>query len=100
MTDWPELTPRDAYNDTLTRNVCPEDWVNPTPAGRYNLVVIGAGAAGLITAAVAAGLAARQVRHRRDPQRDPRVGLPRERGTRDRLLLPLGTGLRQRHAVG
>lgn len=59
MTDWPELTPRDAYNDTLTRNVCPEDWVNPTPAGRYNLVVIGAGAAGLITAAVAAGLGAR-----------------------------------------
>ncbi|MEE2678212.1 MAG: mercuric reductase [Myxococcota bacterium] len=59
MTDWPELTPLDAHNDTLTRNVCPEDWVNPTPQGRYNLVVIGAGAAGLITSAVAAGLGAR-----------------------------------------
>ena len=59
MNDWPELTPLDEYNRTLSRNVAPEDWVNPEPSGRYNLVVIGAGAAGLITAAVAAGLGAR-----------------------------------------
>src|SRR5262249_51015378 len=32
---------------------------NPTPAGRYNLVVIGAGTAGLVTAAAAAGLGAK-----------------------------------------
>ncbi|MDD2337298.1 MAG: mercuric reductase, partial [Geobacteraceae bacterium] len=35
------------------------DWVNPEPASRYNMVVIGAGTAGLVTAAGAAGLGAR-----------------------------------------
>ncbi|MFN5957668.1 MAG: FAD-dependent oxidoreductase, partial [Planctomyces sp.] len=34
-------------------------WVNPQPAGRYNMVVIGGGTAGLVTAAGAAGLGAR-----------------------------------------
>jgi pyruvate/2-oxoglutarate dehydrogenase complex dihydrolipoamide dehydrogenase (E3) component len=33
--------------------------VNPEPAGRYNLVVLGAGTAGLVTAAGAAGLGAK-----------------------------------------
>jgi pyruvate/2-oxoglutarate dehydrogenase complex dihydrolipoamide dehydrogenase (E3) component len=33
--------------------------VNPTPSGRYNLVVIGGGTAGLVTAAGAAGLGAK-----------------------------------------
>ena len=37
----------------------PRDWINPEPAGRYNLVVIGAGTAGLVTAGGAAGLGAR-----------------------------------------
>ena len=32
------------------------DWANPEPAGRYNLVVVGAGTAGLISAAGAAWL--------------------------------------------
>lgn len=41
------------------RNVHPADWVNPEPASRYNLVVIGAGTAGLVCAAGAAGLGAR-----------------------------------------
>src|SRR5262249_986227 len=40
-------------------NVHPGDWVNPTPAPRYNLVVIGAGTAGLVSAAGAAGLGAK-----------------------------------------
>ena len=53
------LTPDDTYNRQLTGNVHPPDWQNPTPDGRYNLVVIGAGTAGLVTAAVAAGLGAR-----------------------------------------
>jgi pyruvate/2-oxoglutarate dehydrogenase complex dihydrolipoamide dehydrogenase (E3) component len=35
------------------------EWINPQPADRYNLVVIGAGTAGLICAAGAAGLGAR-----------------------------------------
>jgi len=59
MNDWPELAPLDAHNRTLIGNVRPEAWVNPEPSGRYNLVVIGAGAAGLITSAVAAGLGAK-----------------------------------------
>jgi pyruvate/2-oxoglutarate dehydrogenase complex dihydrolipoamide dehydrogenase (E3) component len=40
-------------------NVHPPDWVNPDAAGRYNLVVLGAGTAGLVTAAGAAGLGAK-----------------------------------------
>ncbi len=39
--------------------VFPAGWRNPTPAGRYNLVVIGAGPAGLIASIAAAGLGAR-----------------------------------------
>ena len=38
----------------------PPDWVNPEPSGRYNIVIIGAGTAGLVTAAIAdAGLGGR-----------------------------------------
>lgn len=43
----------------LAANVRPADWTNPDPASCYNLVVIGAGSAGLVTAAGAAGLGAR-----------------------------------------
>jgi pyruvate/2-oxoglutarate dehydrogenase complex dihydrolipoamide dehydrogenase (E3) component len=53
------VEPWDAHNQALVANVHPEDWANPEPAGRYNLVVIGAGTAGLVTAAGAAGLGAR-----------------------------------------
>ncbi|MEN8184007.1 MAG: mercuric reductase [Myxococcota bacterium] len=55
----PEVEPRDEHNQQLLANVHPSDWTNPEPADRYNLVVIGAGTGGLITAAVAAGLGAR-----------------------------------------
>ena len=54
-----DVSPRDEHNQMLLRNVHPPDWTNPAPAGRYNLVVIGAGAAGLVTAAGAAGLGAK-----------------------------------------
>jgi pyruvate/2-oxoglutarate dehydrogenase complex dihydrolipoamide dehydrogenase (E3) component len=37
----------------------PRDWKNPIPSGSYNLVVVGAGPAGLVCAAGAAGLGAR-----------------------------------------
>jgi len=40
-------------------HVHPVDWTNPTPEGPYNLVVIGAGTAGLVTASAAAGLGAK-----------------------------------------
>jgi len=54
-----EVLPPDKYNATLVSNVHPPDWKNPEPAPRYNLVVIGAGTAGLVTAAGAAGLGAK-----------------------------------------
>ena len=54
-----QIQPDDVFNARLSSNVHPADWVNPEPAGRYNLVVIGAGTAGLIAAAGAAGLGAR-----------------------------------------
>ena len=57
--DLEELQPLDDHNLRLAANVRPEDWSNPKPRGRYNLVVIGAGTAGLVTAAGAAGLGAR-----------------------------------------
>src|SRR6266540_1399695 len=53
------LAPLDIYNQELVANVHPPDWKNPEPAARYNLVVIGAGTAGLVTAAGAAGLGAK-----------------------------------------
>jgi pyruvate/2-oxoglutarate dehydrogenase complex dihydrolipoamide dehydrogenase (E3) component len=59
MTDAIQVLPADAYNEALVRNVHPRDWVNPEPAPRYNLVVLGAGTAGLVSAAGAAGLGAR-----------------------------------------
>ncbi|MFZ5862660.1 MAG: mercuric reductase [Nitrospirota bacterium] len=55
----PMVLPDDEYNQRLVGNVHPPGWVNPTPTGRYNLVVIGAGTAGLVTAAIAAGLGAK-----------------------------------------
>ena len=53
------LTPDDEHNRALLANVHPPAWRNPEPAGRYNLVVVGAGSAGLVMAAVGAGLGAR-----------------------------------------
>ncbi len=59
MSELPPVHPLDAHNRELLANVHPRDWENPTPSGRYNLVVVGAGSAGLISAAIAAGLGAR-----------------------------------------
>jgi pyruvate/2-oxoglutarate dehydrogenase complex dihydrolipoamide dehydrogenase (E3) component/uncharacterized membrane protein YdjX (TVP38/TMEM64 family) len=53
------VEPADAHNARLVSYVHPPDWQNPTPAPSYNLVVIGAGTAGLVTAAGAAGLGAK-----------------------------------------
>ena len=53
------VMPTDAYNEALVANVHPPDWKNPEPAPRYHLVVIGAGTAGLVSAAGAAGLGAK-----------------------------------------
>jgi pyruvate/2-oxoglutarate dehydrogenase complex dihydrolipoamide dehydrogenase (E3) component len=62
----PALEPLNEYNRKLQDNVHPADWQNPTPSGRYNLVVIGAGTAGLVTAAGAAGLGAKVALIERD----------------------------------
>ncbi|MDF5723124.1 MAG: mercuric reductase [Rhizonema sp. PD37] len=48
--------PMDEYNQKLVSYVHPNTWVNPKPASNYDLVVIGAGTAGLVVAAGAAGL--------------------------------------------
>lgn len=56
MNDKVNILPEDPYNRELASNVHPPDWVNPEPARVYNMVVIGAGTAGLVTAAGAAGL--------------------------------------------
>lgn len=53
------ILPQDTYNQELVNNVHPPQWRNPTPSGRYNLVVIGAGTAGLVTAAIASALGAK-----------------------------------------
>lgn len=53
------LLPNDEYNRKLESDVHPPDYVNPQPAPKYNLVVIGAGTAGLVTAAGAAGMGAK-----------------------------------------
>ncbi len=54
-----EFLPNDPHDARLRAQVHPSDWVNPSPAPRYNLVVVGAGTAGLVAAAGAAGLGAR-----------------------------------------
>ncbi|HTL88722.1 MAG TPA: FAD-dependent oxidoreductase, partial [Leptolyngbya sp.] len=50
------ISPLDEYNKLLVSRVHPLDWINPQPVDRYDLVVIGAGTAGLVVAAGAAGL--------------------------------------------
>lgn len=49
----------------LVRHVHPPDWTNPEPADRYDLVVLGGGTAGLVSAMGAAGLGARVATYRR-----------------------------------
>ncbi len=59
LNDIPAIAPLDEHNEKLVANVHPSGWVNPEPPSRYNLVVLGAGTAGLVTAAGAAGLGAK-----------------------------------------
>jgi pyruvate/2-oxoglutarate dehydrogenase complex dihydrolipoamide dehydrogenase (E3) component/uncharacterized membrane protein YdjX (TVP38/TMEM64 family) len=49
----------DAHDKQLIENCHPPRWTNPTPAKKYNLVVIGGGTAGLVSAAGAVGLGAK-----------------------------------------
>ena len=54
-----QLTPFNEHNQALEANVHPPNWKNPAADRPYHLVIIGAGTAGLVTAAGAAGLGAR-----------------------------------------
>ena len=47
------------HDKRLLENCHPPKWVNPTPSGKYNLVVIGGGTAGLVCAAGAAAVGAK-----------------------------------------
>jgi len=53
------MLPDDPFDRVLLENVRPSGWQSPKPQDRYDLVVIGAGTAGLISASGAAGLGAR-----------------------------------------
>ncbi len=53
------VLPLDAANQMLLQAVHPSDWENPEPRDVYDLVVVGGGTAGLVSAVGAAGLGAR-----------------------------------------
>jgi len=46
-----DVSPLDEHNVKLLDNTRPRRWIDPTPKARYNLVVIGAGSGGLVSAA-------------------------------------------------
>lgn len=54
-----KVSPLDEHNIKLLDNVHPANWKDPEPAAKYNLVVIGAGAGGLVSAAGSAGVGAK-----------------------------------------
>ena len=53
------VSPLDEHNTRFLDFLHPKAWVDPKPKPSYNLVVIGAGAGGLVSAAGAAGVGAR-----------------------------------------
>ncbi len=59
ISDLIQLQPFDEFNQRLQSHVHPSDWINPVPSGRYNLVVVGAGTAGLVAAIGAASMGAK-----------------------------------------
>lgn len=52
------ISPLDEHNARLLDNVHPKEWIDPEPKPTYNMVVIGAGAGGLVSSAAAAGVGA------------------------------------------
>ena len=52
----PKLLPADKHNAELLANAHPAGWKNPVPTGKYDLIAIGGGTAGIISALGTAGL--------------------------------------------
>lgn len=59
MEDLCHPMPMDTFNQELVDHVHPENWQNPLPTQTYDLVVIGAGSAGLVAAIGGARLGAK-----------------------------------------
>jgi hypothetical protein len=57
--DEAEATPSDQYNTALISNVHPPSYSNPKPFDEYDLVVVGAGVAGLLSVIMASALGAK-----------------------------------------
>ena len=55
----PRPSPDESYNRALLHSGRPERWRNPAPAGQYNLVIVGAGPAGVFAARAAAAAGAK-----------------------------------------
>jgi hypothetical protein len=64
--DSPSTARQDAHERERLANGHPAGWRNPQPSGRYGLVVVGAGTAGLVAAHAAAALGARVALIERD----------------------------------
>jgi pyruvate/2-oxoglutarate dehydrogenase complex dihydrolipoamide dehydrogenase (E3) component len=59
LSEYGTIEPADRWNRALLEHAHPPGWRNPDPAARYDLVVLGGGTAGLVSAIVSAGLGAR-----------------------------------------
>ena len=60
------VLPDDSYNSALLENAHPPVWRNPEPRDKYNLVIVGAGPAGIITARAAVAVGAKVALIERD----------------------------------
>src|SRR5271168_3242553 len=56
----------DSSNRALLKNAHPPAWRNPDPVGKYNLAIVGAGPAGIVTARAAVALGAKVALIERD----------------------------------
>ena len=92
--------PHDDSEATRLANVQPADWRNPDPASLYDLVVLGAGTAGLVSAAGAAGIGARVARPGEGPEEvriDPGPGVGGRAAPR--ILLRIDPGRDDQHCA-
>ncbi|HEX5447458.1 MAG TPA: mercuric reductase [Pirellulales bacterium] len=61
-----QLLPTDEFDQLLIAHAHPPEWTNPSPEGRYNLVAVGGGTAGIVAALGAAALGGRAALVERD----------------------------------